>query len=80
MIGKGGFSTVHAVRSKIDGRLFALKSVRKTKIHGDEERIERAATEQRIHMSVCHPFLIRTFSRFQSHSYIHVLMEFCPGG
>lgn len=29
VIGKGGFSTVHAVRSKRDGRLFAMKSVRK---------------------------------------------------
>lgn len=35
VIGKGGFSTVHAVRSRLDGRLFALKSVRKQKIADD---------------------------------------------
>ena len=80
VIGKGGFSTVHAARSKIDGRLFALKSVRKTKVEADQERLERSATEQRIHMAVEHPFLVRTYSLFQSRFYFHVLMEFCPGG
>ena len=40
----------------------------------------RAATEQRIHLMANHPFLVQTYSLFQSRYYFHVLMEFCPGG
>jgi serine/threonine protein kinase len=68
VIGRGARGKVTLVRSKVDQRLFALKSFRKS----DETTIQRS--------NFHHPFLVMTHSFFESNDEICVVLDYVPGG
>jgi len=69
--------------------MFAMKVLRKDKIKLDN-KVEQIMTERRILEKVNHPFLVSMHSAFESVSfpffsflkkyYLHLVLEFCPGG
>jgi serine/threonine protein kinase len=78
-IGKGSFGKVLSVKSKIDGKFYALKVLKKIDVI-KSNIIERIKTEKRVLQKIEHPFLIKLHSSFQSENKIFFLMDLCHGG
>lgn len=62
-IGKGGFSNVYLVRRRIDGLLFAVKSMNKELIK-KWGKVEYVMNERSILGKLKHPFLMTIHSAF----------------
>ena len=57
VIGKGGFSKVFQVRKKDTGKIYAMKTLSKTKIKRDN-KVENILNERAILEKVSHPFIV----------------------
>lgn len=79
------------MRNKIDGKLYAMKSLRKATrfelTHGMDSatvasKCKQIETEKKILKIIGnHPFLVRCHEEpFESKNYIHFVLDFCPGG
>jgi protein-serine/threonine kinase len=79
VIGKGGFSNVTAVRKKDTGNLYAIKTMNKDFVLG-ENKIEQIMTEKEILSRISHPFIVQMFWAFQTNTQLHLVLELCPGG
>ena len=79
VIGKGGFSTVTLARKKDTGKLYAVKTIKKSLLQA-EDKIAQIIAEKDIMKSVKHPFIVDLIMSVQSKSNCHLIMEFCPGG
>ena len=63
----------------IKGKFFAMKIIEKQKYLSTRE-IERLVEERRILASLCHPFIVRYETHFQTKSSVFLLMEYVSGG
>jgi len=79
VLGDGAFGKVNLVKSKKDGRLFALKAQSKAHVikHGSKEKL---VTEYRVMRELSHPFIVECYQAFQDRKYIYFLMGLLPGG
>lgn len=75
MIGRGAFGKVYLVRCKENGKLFAMKSIRKD-IVIEHESVESLKVENLILKQVNHPFVIGMDYVFQKAYRIYFIMEF----
>jgi serine/threonine protein kinase len=85
VIGRGVISSVHLVRSKADGQLYAMKIMKKRELKNDAERnkkgpFEQALFERNALMTAAHPFLVRGHCAFQSDLMVFLVLEYAPGG
>jgi serum/glucocorticoid-regulated kinase 2 len=79
VIGKGSFGKVFLVQKKQDGRVFAMKSLRKDVII-DYDQIESTMLEKEILLKADHPFLVGMEYVFQTDTKIFFVMKFVRGG
>ena len=79
VIGKGGFSYVTAVRKKDTGILYAIKTMDKEFVLG-EDKIPQIMTEKEILSRMSHPFIVSAYWTFQRKKQLHIVLELCPGG
>ncbi|CAG9315247.1 unnamed protein product [Blepharisma stoltei] len=79
VIGKGGFSTVSQVRKKDTGQLYAVKTMDKEFVKG-EDKVNQILTEKDIMTKVNHPFIVKMHWAFQTQKKLHLVLDFCPGG
>jgi serum/glucocorticoid-regulated kinase 2 len=79
VIGKGSYAKVFLVRKKENGKLFALKSMKKKYIEKKKQE-RRVAVEKEILVKIKHPFLVAMSSSFQSDQKLFLVLEYCPGG
>ena len=79
VIGKGGFSYVTAVRKKDSGALYAIKTMDKEFVLG-ENKAEQIMIEKEILSKIKHPFIVSMHWAFQSKTRLHLALELCPGG
>lgn len=79
VIGRGGFGTVNLVERKSDGRLYALKSMRKSDMirHG---QIAHVRSERDLLAECRSPWIVPMYSSFQDSHHLYLLMEYVPGG
>eukprot|EP00585_Thalassiosira_rotula_P004526 CAMPEP_0196160778 /NCGR_PEP_ID=MMETSP0910-20130528/46998_1 /TAXON_ID=49265 /ORGANISM="Thalassiosira rotula, Strain GSO102" /LENGTH=1086 /DNA_ID=CAMNT_0041425717 /DNA_START=1 /DNA_END=3261 /DNA_ORIENTATION=+ len=79
VLGEGAFGKVNLVKSKIDGKLFALKAQSKAHVieKGSKEKL---ITEYRIMSELSHPTIVECYQVFQDRKYIFFLMGLLPGG
>ena len=79
VFGVGSYSKVALVRKKMDGKIYAMKVVKK---EGKVKGIKRchAYSEKKILEKVVHPFIISLHSTFQSSKKLFFILEYCPGG
>lgn len=83
VIGKGNFGKVMLVKTKSEGKLFALKILKKDQIiEGNEFDSVRAEHETLALVSQTEdcPFLVKCHGLFQSHDRLFLLMDFIAGG
>jgi serum/glucocorticoid-regulated kinase 2 len=65
VIGKGSYAKVVLVKKKDNGKLFALKSMKKKYIEKKKQE-GRVVVEKEILAKIKHPFLVTMASAFQS--------------
>jgi serine/threonine protein kinase len=80
-LGKGAFGTVHLVKQRATGRLYAQKQFRKASLTVHKRLVEQTKTERVILESVNrHPFVVKLFYAFQDHERLYLILEYAQGG
>ncbi|EAY07638.1 AGC family protein kinase [Trichomonas vaginalis G3] len=79
VIGQGYYGKVRLVKSKADGELFAIKSIRKSKLI-EQKEIKTVLNERNIMIKADHPFIVQLKFAFQSSSKFYLGLEYVPGG
>merc|ERR1712166_187595 len=78
-IGKGGMGKIFMVKSKMTGKVFAMK-VQKVAQLLKAKLLDRARNEMQILLSLHHPFLVRLHYCFVDNNQLCMLLDFCDGG
>jgi len=79
-LGKGSFGTVHLVKQRGTGRLFAQKQFKKASLVVHKRLVEQTKTERQILESVNrHPFVVKLFYAFQDHEKLYLILEYAQG-
>ena len=79
VIGKGYFGKVTKVKFKNDLQIYALKTIKKSKLK-EQKHIEHIKLERKILEIIDHPFIISLKFAFQTQTKLYLVMEFCNGG
>mmetsp|Transcript_9411 Transcript_9411/g.14440 ORF Transcript_9411/g.14440 Transcript_9411/m.14440 type:complete len:555 (-) Transcript_9411:311-1975(-) len=75
-IGHGHYGTVRTCRHKQTGEVFAIKTIRKSRVG----RIDSLRREVEILQTVDHPNIIKLIDIYEDEKYLHLVMELCEGG
>ncbi|MCQ2821506.1 MAG: serine/threonine-protein kinase [archaeon] len=79
VLGKGSFGKVVLVRLKTNGKLFAMKILKKDAIV-KRKQIDHTKTERMMLEKLRHPFIVRLFYAFQDKDNLYFVTEFMQGG
>lgn len=80
-LGKGTYGTVHLVKQRMTGRLYAQKQLKKASLVVKRKLVEQTKTERQILESVNrHPFVVKLFYAFQDHEKLYLILEYGQGG
>lgn len=78
VLGKGSFGAVMLVRFKKDGRVFALKIIKKTNM--DRSDVENAMEERQILQRINHPYICGLVFAFQTNERLYLGMKYYAAG
>ncbi|CAK9781154.1 unnamed protein product [Cutaneotrichosporon oleaginosum] len=78
-LGTGSFGRVHLVRSKHNGRFYAIKVLNKEKVV-KMKQVEHTNSEREMLVRVRHPFLVNLWGTFQDVNNLYMVMDFVAGG
>lgn len=80
-LGKGTYGTVHLVKQRTTGRLYAQKQFKKASLVVHKKLVEQTKTERQILESVNrHPFVVKLFYAFQDKEKLYLILEYGQGG
>ena len=79
VLGQGAFGKVNLVKTREDGKLYALKAQGKANIIENSFQ-EKLVNEYRIMRELVHPFLVECVQAMQDKKYVFFLMGLLPGG
>jgi serine/threonine protein kinase len=79
VIGRGYFGKVTQVKYKKDGCIYALKTLKKSKLK-EAKQIEHTKTERKILEIVMHPFIVSLQFAFQTEKKLYFVMDYFNGG
>ena len=79
VIGRGSYAKVVLVKKKDNGKLYALKSMKKKYIEKKKQE-GRVLVEKEILANIKHPFLVNMSASFQNEQKLFLVLEYCPGG
>lgn len=79
IIGKGSFGKVFLVIKKDDGKVYAMKSIKK-EVMLENDQIESAKMEKKILLHNKHPFLVKMSYIFQTEDKVFFVMNLVRGG
>eukprot|EP00048_Salpingoeca_helianthica_P023241 m.23210 g.23210 ORF g.23210 m.23210 type:complete len:534 (-) comp8443_c0_seq1:58-1659(-) len=79
VLGKGNFGKVMLVQNRLSGRIYALKTLKKSDLVGRGE-VEHTRAERQILQQNKHPFLVSLMFSFQSKEKIYFGLDYIPGG
>jgi protein kinase A len=78
-LGTGTFGRVHLVRSKDNGKYYAMKAIKKSCVVSNHQ-VEHTMNEKKILENVRHPFFVRLQNTFQDSSHIFFITDYVCGG
>lgn len=78
VLGKGSFGAVMLVRFKKDGRVFALKIIKKNNM--DQADVQNAMEERQILQRIHHPYICGLVFAFQTNERLYLGMEYYAAG
>lgn len=79
IIGKGAFGEVKLVQKKLDGKIYAMKSLIKNEMF-KRDQLAHVRAERDILAESDSPWVVKLFTTFQDQDFLFMLMEFLPGG
>eukprot|EP01113_Clastostelium_recurvatum_P044421 TRINITY_DN74_c0_g1_i2.p1 TRINITY_DN74_c0_g1~~TRINITY_DN74_c0_g1_i2.p1 ORF type:complete len:402 (-),score=118.55 TRINITY_DN74_c0_g1_i2:66-1271(-) len=79
VIGKGSFGKVMQVQKIDDGRIFALKVLRKDAIIA-RKQVTHTKSEKAILQAVQHPFIVQLHYAFQTREKLYMVLDYVNGG
>jgi len=79
VLGRGAFGKVMQVRKKSDGKIYALKILKKRAIIA-RNQVEHTKAERKILQSLQHPFLMTLRYAFQSKEKLYFVLDYLRGG
>jgi serine/threonine protein kinase len=79
VIGRGTYGKVQLVKSHMDDKLYAMKTMSK-RLLSEHEQIEQTLTERNVLLQVEHPFMVRAHCSFQSATKVFMILDYVPGG
>nr|BAN37833.1 protein kinase 2, putative [Entamoeba histolytica] len=79
VIGRGSFGKVMMVKKKDDGRIFAMKILRKD-IVKERKQVDHTKAEKNVLMQLHHPFIVKLYYAFQTTDKLYMVMDFVNGG
>ena len=79
VLGEGAFGKVNLVKSKKDGKLYALKAQSKAFVveNGQQEHL---LMEYKIMKELNHVLIVKCYQAFQDSRYVYFMMNLLPGG
>jgi serine/threonine protein kinase len=78
ILGEGAFSEVFRVRSKVDGRIYALKQINLSKLSKPD--FDNLQVEIGLHRPLDHPRIIRYVDTCQTKNFFYILLECAQNG
>jgi len=78
LLGKGGFSTVHAAHKRSNGQRCAIKIIDKTKLKPKD--VESIESEIRILSTIDHPNVLKLLDHHSEKDKVYIVTELCEGG
>ena len=79
LLGRGSFGKVLLVRYKNNGKLYAMKVLKKSVIKRKREEVH-TKTERKILEQINHPFIMSLYFAFQDDKKLYLITEFMQGG
>jgi serum/glucocorticoid-regulated kinase 2 len=79
VIGKGSFGKVMQVRKKDDGKIYAMKVLRKDTIVA-RKQVAHTKAEKNILMRIQHPFIVNLNYAFQTKDKLYMILDYINGG
>ncbi|EGR30696.1 protein kinase domain protein [Ichthyophthirius multifiliis] len=78
-LGEGAFGNVILVKKISNGKKFAMKIIKKSKIM-EQSLNRKMLIEKNVLLENKHPFLVRLKYSFQTEKKLYLVMEYCTGG
>lgn len=79
VLGRGSFGKVMQVRKKDNGKIYAMKILKKNMIVA-RQQVEHTISERKILAAMQHPFLMGLRYAFQTKTKLYLVMDFYRGG
>lgn len=79
VVGEGYYGKVSKVKYYKDNKIYALKSLKKSKLKEIKQR-EHTNAEKRILSNIKHPFIVSLLMSFQTEKKLYLVMEYLNGG
>jgi len=79
VIGKGSFGKVMQVKKKDDGKIYAMKVLRKDTIIA-RKQVTHTKAEKNILMKIQHPFIVNLNYAFQTKDKLYMILDYINGG
>jgi serine/threonine protein kinase len=79
VIGKGSFGKVMQVKKKDDGKIYAMKVLRKEAIIA-RKQVAHTKAEKSILQRIQHPFIVQLHYAFQTKDKLYMILDFINGG
>lgn len=80
VIGKGAFGEVRLVQKADTGKIYAMKTLRKSEMVKKDQLAHVKAERDILAESVDTPWVVQLYFSFQDPTYLYLIMEFLPGG
>ncbi|KAJ3148727.1 Serine/threonine-protein kinase [Geranomyces variabilis] len=80
VIGKGAFGEVRLVQKADTGKIYAMKTLRKTEMVKKDQLAHVKAERDVLAESVNTPWVVQLYYSFQDPVFLYLIMEFLPGG
>lgn len=79
VIGKGSFGEVRVVQKVDTGKIYAMKTLRKSEML-KKDQLAHVRAERDVLAESNSPWVVQLYYSFQDTAYLYLLMEFLPGG
>lgn len=79
VIGKGSFGEVRVVQKVDTGKIYAMKTLRKSEMF-KKDQLAHVRAERDVLAESNTPWVVQLYYSFQDSAYLYLLMEFLPGG
>lgn len=79
VIGKGSFGEVRVVQKVDTGKIYAMKTLRKSEMF-KKDQLAHVRAERDVLAESNSPWVVQLYYSFQDSAYLYLLMEFLPGG